>query len=201
MKYTGLALAACLVLATNGDGTDRAAPPPLDRTPAPSLGAGIPEPPNAPVQVGDQAPDFSWTGSDNQSHRLKDVFEQANVLMVFAPDDEVLLSLERERESLAELGVVPMALIEGRSGAIKARARRLGLHFLMIPDGRHVIASLFDVVDPQLERTQPAWFVVDRRGVVRGQWHEGLPHQGWSRIAASALALPVGDVSLPVRNH
>jgi peroxiredoxin len=151
--------------------------------------------------VGDPAPDFSWTVADNQSRHLRDVLEQASALIVFAPDDQVLQSLEREREALADLGVVPMAVIEGRSGAINARARRLGLHFLMIPDGRHVIGAQFDVVDPQLERSQPAWFVVDRHGLVRGQWHEGLPHQGWARIAASALALPVGDVSLPARNR
>jgi peroxiredoxin len=202
MKYTGLTLAAILVLATSGDGTDRAGRPPLSSSaPQVSLGANLPEPPNAPVRVGDRAPDFSWSGSDGRPHRLREALDQAHVLLVFAADDEVLRSLENERASLAELGVVPMAVLEGRAGSLSARARRLGVHCIVVPDLRHVIGSQFDVIDPTTDRSRPAWFAVDRRGVVRGEWHEGLPTQGWTRIAASALAIPLRDSSLPAQSR
>ena len=197
MKSAGFVLVALLGAFNGGDGIERASPLPFDTNSPTSMTAIAPEPPNTPVQVGDRAPDFGWTSADNQPRRLREVLQHAHALIVFAPSDEVLASLERERESLADMGVVPVAIIEGRTGAVAARARRLGAHYLVIADPRHVIGSEFDVVDDTTDRTVPCWFVVSRSGTVRGRWHEGDPSQGWTRIAASALALPLGDATRP----
>jgi len=197
MKPAGFVLVALLGAFNGGDGIERASPLPFDGHSSTSLSAIAPEPPNAPVQVGDRAPDFAWTSADNHSRRLSDVLEHAHALIVFAPTDAVLQSLESERESLADMGVVPVAILEGRNGAVAAHARRVGAHYLVIADNRHVIGSEFDLVDATTDRTEPCWFVVSRSGTVRGRWHEGDPTQGWTRIAASALALPLGEATRP----
>ena len=201
MKFTGLTLAVMLAMIAGGDGYDRFQRPQAEPTPSTSLGVSVPEPPNAPVRVGDNAPQFSWVGPDGSTVRLRDVLRQANALVVFAPSDEVLQSLEMEREPLADLGVVPVAILEGRSGGVKARARRLGVHYLIVPDPHRIIGSQFDVVDSRTDRSQPAWFAVDRKGIVRSEWHESLPTQGWLKIAASALALPLPDATIPARTR
>ena len=97
MKYTGSALLALVVIATTvADGVDRAGRPIDSPAPASRLGARPPEPPLAPMRVGDAAPDFNWVGADGQARRLRDVLEHAHALVVFAPSDEVLRDLERE---------------------------------------------------------------------------------------------------------
>lgn len=197
MKPAGFVLVALLGAFNGGDGIERAGALPFDANSAAPISAIAPEPPNAPVQVGDRAPDFAWTSTDNHSRRLSDVLQHAHALLVFAPTDEVMRSLESERESLADMGVVPVAILEGRGGAVASHARRVGAHYLVIADARHVIGSEFDVVDAVTDQTEPCWFVVSRSGTVRGRWHEGDPTQGWTRIAASALALPLGDATQP----
>jgi peroxiredoxin len=198
MKPAGFVLVAMLAAFNGGDGLDRSSTSPLDPNSGTSLGALAPEPPNTPVQVGDTAPNFAWNSTDNRVRRFRDVLQHAHALIVFAPTDDVLRSLESERESLADMGVVPVAVVEGRGGAVAARARRVGAHYLVVADPRHVIGSQFDVVDGVTDRTIPCWFVVQRSGTVRGRWHEGDPTQGWTRIAASALAIPLGDATVPV---
>ena len=197
MTPAGFVLVAMLAAFNGGDGVDRSSTSPIDPNSGTTLGAIAPEPPNTPVQVGDRAPDFAWNSTDNRVRRFRDVLQHAHALIVFAPTDDVLRSLESERESLADMGVVPVAVIEGRGGAVAGRARRVGAHFLVVADARHVIASQFDVVDGVTDRAIPCWFVVQKNGTVRARWHEGDPTQGWTRIAASALALPMGDATIP----
>ena len=99
MKYTGSVLAALIVVATTvGDGGDRAGRSLDPSSSQARLGSRLPDPPNTPVHVGDRAPDFSWVGVDNRTRRLRDILEQANALVVFAPSDDDLRMLELERE-------------------------------------------------------------------------------------------------------
>ncbi|MEO5617059.1 MAG: redoxin domain-containing protein [Candidatus Eisenbacteria bacterium] len=202
MKFTGSALAALIVVATTvGDGADRTGrslenPPPRSR-----LGTRLPDPPNAPVHVGDRAPDFNWVGVDNRTRRLRDILDQAHALIVFAPSDEELRDLEDERETLALMGVVPVAVVEARPRSAVVRAKRAGVHFLVVGDPVRVIGSQFNLVDPETNRIQSAWFAVDRRATVRGTGASLKPAQGWARIAASALAIPAPDVPIPVRSR
>ncbi len=202
MKYTGSALVALVVVAaTVGDGVDRTGRNPDVVPRSFRTGARIPEPPSAPVRVGDPAPDFAWVGADQSSRRLRDILEQAHVLLVFAPDDAALRDLERERETLALMGVVPVAVVEARPRSAVARAQRTGAHFLVIPDPVRVVGGQFDQVDPEANRIVPGWFAVDRRGTVRGAGGSLRPAQGWARIAASALAIPAPDVPVPARTR
>jgi len=202
MKFSGSVLAALIVVTTTvGDGGDRASRS-LDAPSRPSrIGSRLPDPPNAPVNVGDRAPDFSWVGVDNRTLRLRDVLEQANALLVFAPTDDVLRQLESERETLALMGVVPVAVIEARARSAVTRARRAGVHFLMVPDPVRVIGTQFNMLETETNRLASGWYAVDRRGTVRGAGTSMEPPQGWARIAASALAIPAPDVPIPARTR
>ena len=198
MKFPGTAIAALLVFATTvGDGNDRTPssnPDFVTRVSHPP--ASVTEISYPPVQVGDPAPDFTWVGPDNQSHALHEALLQANVLLVFAPDDAALQKLESERDDLAQIAVVPIAVLDARGKTAANRARRLGVHFLVVPDATHLIGSQFSQLEASSGRLLPGWYAVDRKRVVRGAGSE-VAGPSWTRIAASALAIPAPDVPLP----
>jgi peroxiredoxin len=107
------------------------------------------------------------------------------------------LALERDRDELLDLRVVPAAVLD-RSAAGTARlARRLDLHFTLIPDSRNIIAQQFSALDPATRRARPAWFVVDRSGRVRGFDRTGVPEGGYPRLVSSTLALAAPGATLP----
>ena len=153
------------------------------------------------MRVGDPAPDFNWVGADGQTRRLRDLLDHAHSLVVFAPSDEVLRDLERERETLGLMGVVPLAVIEARPRSAAVRARRTDSHFLLVPDPVRVVGAQFDMIDSNTNRLVPGWFAIDRRGNVRGMGMALEPPQGWARIAASALAIPSPDATVPVKTR
>lgn len=202
MTFPGSVLAILIVATTTvGDGADPSSRP-FDPAPGYSqLGSATSEPSYAPVQISDRAPDFTWVGIDNRAHRLRDVLAQAHALLVFAPSDEVLQSLERERDALAMIGVVPVAVIDARGRTAYKRAKAAGVHMLIVPDPTHVIGAQFNLLEPGTLRLQPGWFAVDRRGVVRGYGGEPRDLSSWTRLAASALAIPAPDVPLPARTR
>ena len=203
MKFPGTAIAALLVFATTvGDGNDRTPPG------SPDLVTRVSHPPASvteisfpPVQVGDPAPDFTWVGPDNRTHALHDALLQANVLLVFAPDDAALQKLESERDDLAQIAVVPIAVLDARGKAAANRARRLGVHFLVVPDASRLIGSQFTQRESSSGQLLPGWYAIDRKRVVRGTGDELATATAWTRIAASALAIPSPDVPLPAKTR
>lgn len=165
--------------------------------PAVNPSSGGPEPPNAIVTGGEPAPDVSWQASDGTWLRLADVRAHGPVLLVFTRREIDLATLQRERDQLLDLGVLPVAVVDRRPGAAADLTRRLRLTYTVIPDRRCVVAQQFNAIDPDTRSLAPAWFMVDRRGVVRGMSHGELPSGGWSEIAAGALALPRPGATLP----
>ncbi len=197
MKSLALSVALVGVLAapcSASAGTHGKAPsdPPV---PA-SFGFTSPEPGPAVVDRGDNAPDVSWE-SPNGWTRLRELRAHGAVLLVFGADDRELQRLERERARLLQMGVVPAAVLDRRAGACQALARRLQLGFPVVPDPQRVIASQYNTLDPVTRRAVAAWFVVDRKGAVRGLSRAGLPGDAWTPVAAEALNLPAPGVALP----
>jgi peroxiredoxin len=179
----------------NADGAElRPAPRPQTSSPLQGLG---PEPPVAVVDVGEPAPNFSYQGADGHWRGLRDLIGQGAVLLVFAPREHNLIRLQREREALLDLGVVPVAVVEHRSGSARSLVRRLGLTYTVFSDPRCVIASQFNVVDPITQSAVSSWFVIDRRGKVRALRRGSLPISGYPAVAARALALPLPGATLP----
>lgn len=200
MKLAGL-LAAGALLAANpfhaGDTASRSRHQETEVENLQGLARKATEPLPTPVVPGGPAPDFSYETPDHEWRRLRDLLEQGAVLLVIGARDPQLLALERERDALLDLGVLPVALFDGNTRAVRSAARRLKLRYTAIPDPQSVIARQFNALAPRTNAPEPCWFVIDRKGRVRAIDRTGLPEQGYAAIAAHALALPSPGVSLP----
>ncbi len=193
------ALLAAILFLGSGDVTDPIPPPSIRESR--NLHLSPPEPPSAEVEPGDRAPDFSFQGEDNRWRRLHDLLIQGPVVLVFAADPEALAVIERERDAILRLGVVPVAIMDARPGVARATARHLGLRYLVIPDSRRVIAAQFNAVDAGGQKIAPAWFVVDRGGRVRAVKRGAMPKPGFSSRVASALGLPDPEAGRPAETR
>lgn len=149
------------------------------------------------VQLGDEAPDFSYQGVDGRWIHLRDILVQGPVLLVFGADELTLRVIEHERERLMDLGVVPVVVSDARSGAARAMVSRCALRYTVLSDARGAIASQFNAVDAKNGRHRPTWFVLDPKRCVRGLGRRGLPLRGYPALAANALGLPAPGATLP----
>ena len=159
------------------------------------------EPPSSPVNVGDPAPDFSYEAGDHHWHTLHDLTAQGSVLLVFAPDDDQLVTLENERDAMLQRGILPVAVLDRRDGATRSAVNRLHLHYTVVADYHAVIAEQFNLIEAPGTPVVPAWFVVDRSGTVRGMHRTGLPRADFRSLATRALGLPDDGVPLPAVAH
>ena len=188
--------AACFVLLAATPLVPVPTDPEMGRVP-PSLSPSGTEPPTLVVMVGDPAPDVSWQGPTSQTQRLRDLRAQGHLLLVFSPSDEQLRALERERAQLLDRRVVPAAVLNRGPKSAAGLARRLGLHYPLIPDPRRIIAAQFSTLDPASGRPLPAWFVIDRRGQVRDLDRSGTLPEDLARLAFGALNLPAPGTARP----
>ncbi|MBI5169425.1 MAG: TlpA family protein disulfide reductase [Candidatus Eisenbacteria bacterium] len=149
------------------------------------------------IEVGSSAPDFSYEALEGGSNRLHDLRAQGPVLIVIGATNEQLASLQREREELLGMGVVPVAVVDARARAVRRQIGKLGLTYPVIADTRRLIAAQFNALEPHSRAAMPAWFVVDRQGRVRDLNRFEWPARDWSAIASSALGLPREGESRP----
>lgn len=156
-----------------------------------------PEPPASEVRIGDVAPDFSYEGYDGRWRNLRDLRVQGAVLLVIAPDTDQLRALERERASLLDRGIVPVAILDVTPRATASTIKKLDLRYSVIADPRRVIAEQFNAIQSRTHAAVPAWFVIDRSGVVRGLDRGKFPAGGYLATAASALGLPMPGMAVP----
>ena len=200
MKLASL-LAAAAFLAANpfyaGDTASRSQHEPQDVRQLQTIARRANEPPVTPVVPGSIAPDFSYQTPDDEWHRLSDLLEQGPVLMLIGARDPHLAALEAERSRLLDLGVVPVAVIDGHARAARAAAQRLDVAFTLIADPQAVIAGQFNALSQDTGAPVPCWFVIDRKRRVRALDRTGLPKEGYASIAIDALALPAPGVSMP----
>jgi len=161
-----------------------------------TLGLNALEPPPTEVAAGDIAPDFSYQSVSGRWLHLHDLIAHGNVLLVFSPADEPLPALERDREALLRLGVIPVAVVQRKAGSAWSYARRQGLQYTVVPDPSCVIAAQFNVLGSSTHAMIPAWFVLDRTGRVRGLGRDGLPATGYPTLAAAALSIPAPGVTV-----
>ena len=155
------------------------------------------EPPVTVLMPGDMVPDVTWQGPTSRPQRLRDLRAQGHVLLVFSPTEAQLQALERDRERLLDLRVLPAAVLDRSAKGTSSLARRLGLHYPLIPDSRGIIAAQFNTLDAATGRPMPAWFVVDRLGRVRDLDRSGAPAEDFARLASGALVLPSPGMALP----
>jgi len=153
--------------------------------------------PATEVCLGDIAPDVSYQGADARWRRLHELVAESPVLLVFGANDAALRAIEREREALMDLGILPVAVVGSRLGVTRALATRLELRYAVLADPLGVIAAQFNAVDPASDRAIPTWFVLDAKRRVRGLGRTGLPQHGYQELAASALGLPSKSATVP----
>jgi peroxiredoxin len=200
MKRMGSAAALLLALAAIGTlppaarGAANESPSPINLYP---LGSGGEY---AAVVTGETAPDFSYL-VDGRWHRLRDLRSQGHVLLVVGAGEAQLRSLEAQREDLVRLGVVPVAVLDQRSGRCRATSERLGLRFTVISDPTRVIAAQLNALDERTRQAAPAWFVVDRRGTVRALAHARWPETSWREVAISSLGLTPDGATVSTSYH
>ena len=194
-------LVAGLILAANplqlGDTISRTRHLEQDLSVLENLSRRSVEPGMATIVPGSRAPNFSFQAPDAVWRTLNDLLEQGAILLTFAPHADALSAIEREREQLLDMGVIPVAVIEASSRGTKSSIKKLDLHYTVIPDPRSVIAEQFNSLEPTTRHTQPSWFVIDRRGKVRSLDRTGLPDDGFASIAGKALAIPMPGIALP----
>ena len=195
------ALVAVILALGPGEVMDQTPPRPPDNAMSRDLHSLPPEPPSAEVDAGDRAPDFAYQGDDNRWRRLHDLLHQGPVLLVFGAETATLTAIEREREAILKLGAVPVVVLDMKNGVAWATARRYGLHYLVIPYSRRVIAAQFNAMDAGGERVSHAWFVVDRSGRVRTLKRGALPRQGFAARTATALGLPDPAAGVPIEKR
>lgn len=153
--------------------------------------------PAAEVRLGDIAPDVSYQGADARWRRLHELVAESPALLVFGADDAALRAIEREREALVDLGILPVAVVGSRLGVARALATRLELRYTVLADPQGVIAAQFNALDPASGRSIPTWFVLDPKRRVRGLGRTGLPQHGYQELAAGALGLPSKSATVP----
>jgi len=153
------------------------------------------EPPVAELRVGDRAPNFAYQGYEGHWMRLHHLVDQGPVLLVLGWNEEQLVQLEREREELLQLGVIPVAIVDRKPGKARTIVRTLKLKFTVLADPRLVIAWQFNVAESG--RITPSWFVIDRRARVRALSRTHVPAEAYTRLCARALALPMPGTLVP----
>ena len=134
-----------------------------------------PDPPTLFLQVGDEAPAFSYLGPDGGWHEFKDLSAHRSLLLIFGARQEDLRSLEEARSLFHDLGVTPVVVIDRRTGAAASLARRLELSCPIITDPICAIGDLFNSLDPLSRHHAPAFFVVDEARTIRALGHGVLP--------------------------
>jgi peroxiredoxin len=190
-------MAAGLLAATGM--TPSAAPPRPEPTHANAVSVsasalphrGVPSVPGP----GEVAPDFVYQSSDWLWQNLSNMLEERHVLLVFGAGETDLMRLERDREALGRMGVVPVAVCERRDREAFRLVQRLALGYSLLADPRGVIGEQYAVLDPHTHASRPAWFVIDREGRVRDRGEGLRPAMDWGTVSASALGLEPAGVS------
>ena len=144
--------------------------------------------PAAPAPLnGELAPDFTYQSHDYLWQNLHNILEHGAIVLVFGAEDEQLLALERERESMQAGGVTPVVVVDRRDLDAWSLVRRLSLGYSLLADPRSSIGEQYGVLDTSSHRSQPAWFVIDQVGHVRASGLGTLPRRGWVELAVAAL--------------
>jgi peroxiredoxin len=152
----------------------------------------------ATVEAGSSAPDFAYESLAGTPAHLHDLRAFGHVLLVFGASNEDLARLQGECDRLTRLGVVPVAVLDWRTGACRSVVHRLGLTFPVVPDPQRAIGAMYNTLDPNTRHDAPAWFVIDRKGHVRGLDRFEWPRDSWVNLAATSLGLPAADAPQPV---
>jgi hypothetical protein len=184
-----LIVAAALALASTHASALPASPP----QDGPSAAAAAAQ--SSSIAAGEVAPDFQFQAFDYRWLQLHDLLAQGNVLLVIAPSESKLRTLQRERMDLVERGVIPVAVLDLRDGPAWSMTNRLGLSYSLLSDPRNEIATAFRVARATAG-PEPSWFMIGREGRVLASGPDLAGIESYSGLACSALGLPAPDATV-----
>jgi peroxiredoxin len=127
----------------------------------------------AAFRVGDRAPEFSYLDTRGRWGAFRELAARGPVLLLFGATEADLRELERARPVFADLGMDPIVVLDRRSGSVERFLGRVGYRGRAIVDPSGAIGSLYGCLDTATRRHEPAWFLLDVRGVVLGFERDG----------------------------
>lgn len=116
--------------------------------------------------VGETAPDFELDGSLGRPVRLSKLRGDW-VVMVFAERREGLLDLATLYGAMRRQGAQILGVCDEKAHTLVKGQEREPLPFAIVADPTGEVSSLYGLYDRIHSTTQPGFFVIDRRGVVR----------------------------------
>lgn len=132
-------------------------------------------PPSTHLEVGDQAPSFSYLGNDGAWHRSVDLSAEGAILLVFGAREPNLVELENARGLFADLGITPVIVMDRSASSARSVAQRLGITSPVMLDPKSAIGDLFNSIDPLNHRHAPSFFVLDEKRTIRALGHGEIP--------------------------
>ncbi|HEY52269.1 MAG TPA: peroxiredoxin [Caldilineae bacterium] len=123
--------------------------------------------------VGQQAPDFTLPGLDDNAVHLQDYRERFHILLAFYPFDfspicsVQLPGLQEQMARFAELETIVLGISTDSPYSHRAFAAELGLEFPLLSDffGKEV-SEAYGVLRPE-GYCERASFIIDKEGIVR----------------------------------
>jgi peroxiredoxin len=133
------------------------------------------EPAEIRLIVGDRAPRFSYLDIGGQWKQFSDLSTGSALLLIFGASESDLVAIEEKRQVFQELGVTPVAVVDGRSTSMRALQRRQAFTGPIITDPKRAIGGLFNSLDPRSLTHAPSFFVLDEKRRIRALGHGALP--------------------------
>ena len=125
---------------------------------------------SAPLEIGQEAPDFSLKGPGGQPVTLSEYRGRNHVVLVFFPlafspvCSHQLPAIEKEIGRIAALGAVVLGVSVDSHWANTVFAERLRLSFPLLSDFSRKTSAAYGVLMDALGHSGRAVFVVDRQG-------------------------------------
>jgi peroxiredoxin Q/BCP len=140
------------------------------------------------LKSGDQAPEFTLTGQEDNTVRLSD-FKGRKLLLYFYPRAETpgctkqACQIRDARSELADLGVAAVGISPDKPGAQKRFDEKFGLGFPLLSDLDHAAAeaygawgekSMYGKTSMGIIRSA---FLIDENGKVLNAWYKVKPDE------------------------
>lgn len=140
-----------------------------------SFSPAFTEPEAAPLQIGASAPMFSFLGADGRWHRFEELLTLGSVVVIFAPTDDDLAGVQSYRESLEQIGVRAVPILDLPTRKTSALAKKLGYDGTLLSDPMSAIAGLYHTINATSGAHVASYFVIDGKRSLRAMYYGPLP--------------------------
>ena len=143
---------------------------------------------NAQVYVGETAPGFDLTSSEEKRVKLSS-FAGERVLLCFADRRDALSRYREAADSLRAMGVRLVGIARDSPRSLRSLADRDSLSFLLLSDPTGEISAIYGSYDFATSSIRPGYVLVGRTSIVRmALLGQSLPAHDVVQITRYALA-------------